>query len=61
MVETVEMLQTNEYFDADFGKFVKGLLEKHHVPGVSICVVEAGKASTQVYLPLNSAPPFPAF
>lgn len=40
----------NKYFDADFDAFVQALLEKHHVPGMSIGVVDEGKVFTKVSL-----------
>lgn len=41
------------FFDADFDEFVESLLQKHHVPGISICIVEADKISSRVCLFTN--------
>ncbi|KIW45831.1 uncharacterized protein PV06_01542 [Exophiala oligosperma] len=38
-----------KYFDADFDAWVQALLEKHHVPGISIGVVDEGRVFTKAY------------
>lgn len=42
------MVEPNKYFDAEFDAFVQGLLEKHHVPGMSIGVVDGEQVFTKV-------------
>lgn len=41
-----------DYLNEDFSKLVELLLEKHHVPGISIAVVDNGKIHAKVSAPL---------
>jgi hypothetical protein len=38
----------NEFLDDDLGKQINSLLERYHVPGISVVVVEKGRVSAKV-------------
>ncbi|KIX95808.1 uncharacterized protein Z520_08516 [Fonsecaea multimorphosa CBS 102226] len=43
------MSSENKYLDAEFDAFMQALLEKHHVPGMSIGIVDGGQVFTKAY------------
>lgn len=46
--EKTSMQPGTEYFDDSFSRLVDSLLDQHHVPGISIAVIENGKVYAKV-------------